>query len=130
MSTNANRITKSDRFADILAMLNGETVTRTSVEDATAFIKHEMELLAKKNASVDKKKAEESAKNATFKSAIVDFLSVTDVGEGMTCTNIGKSIDSLSGFNTSKMSALCNALVKEGVLVKASVKGQTLFKLA
>ena len=129
MSTTVNRVTKSQRFEDILALLNGESVKYgTTVKDAEDFISHEMELLAKKNASVDKRKAAENEKNAVYKTAIVDFLATVE--SGMTCTDIGKSIEALNGFNTSKMSSLCNGLVKDGVLVKESVKGKTLFKLA
>jgi len=124
------RITKAQRFSDIAAMLNGEPVKYgTTTQDALNFIAHEVELLQKKNASVDKRKSAEDAKNAEYKSLIVDFLAGVD-GEGMTCTNIGKSIAELADFNTSKMSSLCNSLFKDGVLTKATVKGKTLFKLA
>ena len=124
------RVTKAQRFADIIAMLNGEDVKfGTSVADATAFCEHEVELLSKKNSSVDKRKAEENAKNDGYKSLIVDFLASVE-GDGMTCTEIGKAIPDLAEFNTSKMSSLCNSLVKDGTLTKASVKGKTLFRLA
>lgn len=124
------RITKVQRFNDIIAMLNGEAVkygTDTAV--AVDFINHEIDLLQKKNASVDKRKAAEDEQNARYKSMIVDFLAGVD-GNGMTCTNIGKSIAELSDFNTSKMSSLCNGLVKDGVLTKSTDKGKTLFKLS
>lgn len=129
MATSTNRVTKSQRFDDIIAMLNGESVKYgTSIQDATEFINHEKELLAKKNASVDKRKAAEDEKNTAYKALIVDFLATVE--NGMTCTEIGKSIDELSAFNTSKMSSLCNGLVKDGALVKETIKGKTLFKLA
>lgn len=129
MENKTVRVTKSQRFDDIIAMLNGESVKYgTSIKDATDFINHEKELLAKKNASVDKKKAAEDKKNASYKALIVDFLATVE--NGMTCTEIGKSIDELSAFNTSKMSSLCNGLVKDGTIVKETVKGKTLFKLA
>lgn len=126
------RVTKTQRYADIRAMLHGESVQfGTTLTDADAFIEHEVALLTKKNASVDKRKQAENAKNDTYKAAIVDFLATLNPEDkGMTCTDIGKAIPTLAAFNTSKMSSLCNSLVKDGVLVKETVKGKTLFRLA
>ena len=132
MENKTVRVTKTQRFADIIAMLNGESVKfGTSTADAIAFCEHEVELLAKKNASVDKRKSAEQEKNDTYKALIVDFLAGV-TGDGMTCTEIGKSIAELSAFNTSKMSSLCNAMTKpdDGRLIKSTVKGKTLFRLA
>ena len=124
------RITKAQRFADIAAMLEGNPVKfGTDTQTALDFIAHEVELLSKKNSSVDKHKAEEAAKNDGYKALIVDFLAGIS-GDGMTCTEIGKAISDLAEFNTSKMSSLCNALVKDKTLVKNVVKGKSLFKLA
>lgn len=124
------RITKAQRFADIKALLTGDTAPNgTTVDEALSVIDHELELLSRKNTSVDKRKAEADAQNAAFKASIVDFLAGVD-GDGMTCTDIGKAIPALADFNTSKMSSLCNSLVKDGALVKATVKGKTLFRLA
>ena len=130
MDNKTVRVTKAQRFADIAAMLEGNPVKfGMDTQTALDFIAHEVELLSKKNTSVDKRKAAENAKNDTYKALIVDFLAGV-TGDGMTCTEIGKAIPDLSAFNTSKMSSLCNALVKDGALVKATVKGKTLFKLA
>lgn len=126
----APRITKVQRFEDIKAILSGNAAPNGStIEDIGAFIDHEVELLQKKNASVDKRKAAEQAANDGYKALIVDFLAGVD-GDGMTCTDIGKAIPALADFNTSKMSSLCNALFKDGVLTKGTKKGKTLFKLA
>ena len=128
-TSNTVRITKAQRFSDIVALLNGDAVKYgTTVKDASDFIAHEVELLQKKNSSADKRKSAEQAKNDGFKALIVDFLATVE--GGMTCTEIGKSIEELSAFNTSKMSSLCNGLVKDGLLTKETVKGKTLFKLA
>ena len=125
----SNRVTKAQRFEDILAMLNGESVKYgTTVKDAEAFINREMELLSKKNATVSKKQAESRAKDAALKELIVDYLATVD--SGMTCSDIGKSIAELSDFSTSKLSSLCNGLVADGRLVKTSVKGKSIFSLA
>lgn len=123
------RVTKAQRFEDIIAMMNGEGVKYgSSAQDIVDFCVKEMALLAKKNASADKRKDAERAKDEVFKSLIADYLA--GVEGGMTCSEIGKAIDELSAFNTSKLSSLCNAMVKDGTLVKASVKGKSLFSLA
>lgn len=126
---NTVRITKTQRFEDIVSLLNGEaTKYGTTIADAEAFIAHEVELLTKKNASADKRKDTERAKDEVYKALIADYMA--GVEGGMTCSEIGKAIDELSAFNTSKLSSLCNAMVKDGTLVKASVKGKSLFSLA
>ena len=123
------RVTKAQRYADIRAMLEGSAVINgTSVDEALAFIDHEVELLARKNASVDKRQSEVQKVNEGYMAEIVDYLATTDGGK--TCSEIGKAIPSLSDFNTSKLSSLCNTLVKRDVLVKGTVKGKTLFSLA
>ena len=129
-TSNTVRVTKAQRFSDIKALLSGNSTKHgTDVQTALDFIDHEVDLLTKKNASVDKKKAAEQAANDGYKALIVDFLAGIE-GDGMTCTDIGKAIPELSDFNTSKMSSLCNSLFKDGSLTKGTKKGKTLFKLA
>ena len=131
MENKTNRVTKVQRFEDIVAMLKGEAVKYgTTVADAEAFVAHEVELLSKKNSTVSKKKSAEQEKDNARKALIVDFLaSIDPSSDGMTCSDIGKSIDELAELSTSKMASLCNGLFKDGTIDKASVKGKTLFRL-
>lgn len=128
------KVTKKERFADIAAMISGGPIPvidgapRTSQQDALDFIAHEVELLSKKNSSVDKKKAESAAADEKYKALILDFLG--GVEGGMRCSDIGAAIDELSDFRTSKMSYLCNALVKDGLVVKNKTKDGMMFALA
>lgn len=123
------RVTKAQRYEDIKAMLMGEAVPHsTTMDEAMAFIDHEVELLTRKNASVDKRQIEAREINEGYMAEIVDYLATVDIGK--TCGEIGKAIPSLFDFNTSKLSSLCNTLVKRGTLTKAVVKGKTLFSLA
>lgn len=128
----AMRITKAQRFTDMIALLNGEPAPNGStVADLEAFATHEIELLARKNSTPSKKEKAAQEADATRKSLIVDFLAALDPSsDGMTCSEIGRAIDELAELSTSKMASLCNGLVKEGTVTKASVKGKTLFKLA
>ena len=127
-----NRVTKAQRYSDIIALLNGEGVKfGTTIADAVDFCNHEVELIAKKNTTASMRKNSENAKNDAYKELIAKFMATVS-GDGMTCTEIGKSIAELADFNTSKMSALCNAMTKDddGRLIKTVVKGKSLFKLA
>ncbi len=121
------RVTKSQRFEDIIAMLNGENVSRTSIEDAVATLRNEIALLAKKNSAVDKRKLERQAKDNIYKSAIVAYLAGKSKEQGVQCTKLATLIDECVGLSTSKMSNLCNALVAEGRIFKDTVKGATVF---
>ena len=128
----APRITKTQRFEDIIAILNGEDAPNGStIEDIWAFINHEVELLSKKNTSADKRKSKENEANERFMADILDFLSVQPSDfAGMTCTEIGKNVPSCVDFNTSKMSSLCHSLVKRGAVVNVKKGDKSLFKVA
>lgn len=135
MSEKAKKVTKAQRFADILVMVTGEGEIpvsedgqpRTMVNDVITFINHEIELLNKKNTSGDKKQTQTQVDNEKYKALIIDFLATRNSPEGMACTAIGQSIPELAdpakGFGTSKYSSLCTALVAEGRLVRTVGKG-------
>lgn len=140
MSENKNtKVTKVMHYADTIALLRGEAVPtnedgtpRTSVEDAIAFLTHEAELVAKKNAAGDKKQSENALKNEQYKALIMDYMLSREDKSGMSCTAIGNSIPALvaEGFGTSKFSTLCNGLVMEGKLTRTVGKGgKVLFSL-
>ena len=127
-TTTTKRITKAMRFADIKSLLAGEAVHNgTSVEDALAFIDNEIALLAKKNTS-DKKPTKTQEENENHKAHIIDFLSTQT--EGVTCTDVQKSVVEFADFNNQKIAALMRQLVNEGKVVKAMVKGKAMFSLA
>lgn len=127
-TTNVKRITKSQRFEDIKALLNGEDTTfGTSIEDACAFIDKELALLAKKNTS-DKKPTKTQEENEGHKAKILDFL--TACTEGVTCTEIQKGVPDFADFNNQKIAALVRQLVDAGKVNKAVVKGKSLFSIA
>lgn len=124
------RITKSMRFEDIKALLNGESVTYgTSVEDAVAVLDHELELLAKKNSSDgDKKQTKAQIENEGYKEQILEFL--TGVDGGVTCSQILKGIPAFADFSNQKVSALMRQLKVANRVTSYEEKGKTLFKLA
>lgn len=122
------KITKTQRFEDLSALIHGEPVKYgTTIEDADAFIAHEMELLSKKN-SGERKETDTQRANAKYRQLIAEFLAVQT--EGRTCTEIAKGVSELSDFNNQKVAALMRQMVEDGTVRKATVKGKSLFSMA
>ena len=122
------KITKSQRFTDIAAMLNDEPVKfGTTLDVALEFIAHEQELLAKKN-TADRKPTPEQIANEGFCNLIVEFLSTQT--EGKTCTEIQRAIPEFADFNNQKIASLMRILSKAERVTKSTVKGKSLFSVA
>lgn len=122
------KITKSQRFEDVLALLHGQSVKYgTTIEDADAFIAHEMDLLSRKN-TAERKETDTQRANAQYRDLIVEFLATAESAK--TCTEIAKGVSELNDFNNQKVAALMRQLVEGGRVVKATVKGKSLFSLA
>ncbi len=127
MENSVKRITKAQKFEDVIRLLSGEPTQFINAEDAVAFIRSEMALLAKKNASDRKPTATQEA-NVKYRNLIIEFLSMQDSGK--TCTEIAKGVDELSEFNNQKIAALMRQLVEAGKVTKATVKGKSIFSVA
>lgn len=126
--TNKTRITKAMHFEDIKALLNGQPVTYgTSVKDAIDFIDREMNQLVKKNSGENKKPTKTQEENEGYKVLILKFLADKD---GVTCTDVLKSVPALSEFSNQKISALMRQLRLAGKVTVEEVKGKSLFRLA
>ena len=122
------KITKTQRFEDLSALIHGEPVKYgTTIEDADAFIAHEVELLSKKN-SGERKETDTQKANRKYQALIAEYLSIQT--EGRTCTEIAKGVSELSDFNNQKVAALMRGMVEAGTVRKATVKGKSLFSLA
>lgn len=123
------RITKAMQYEDIIALLTGgEVKNGTDIDKAVAFIRHEMELLAKKNSGDGKKLTATQEANVKYRALIIDFLATQ--AEPRTCTEIAKGVVELNDFNNQKVASLLKRLVEDGQVVKSSgKKGQSLFAL-
>jgi 3-deoxy-D-manno-octulosonate 8-phosphate phosphatase KdsC-like HAD superfamily phosphatase len=96
-------------------------------EEEVAFIDHELELLAKKNASTGERKPTATQKaNEGVKDAIVDVLVAN--GEQMTVSEIVKVID--GDYTNQKISALLRQLIADGKVEKVVDKRKSFFKVA
>lgn len=129
----APRITKANRLTDIKTLLTGKGEIKygTTVDDAIAFIDKELDLLNRKNSkTTDGKPTKAQEENQRYKDLIINFLAGTP--NGATCSDMKKGIPLFEekDFNTSKISSLTSALVKEGRIERLKpVKGRTPFIL-
>ena len=123
------RITKKNRFEDIIAMLQGTNPTfGTTTEDAVDFLSHEIELLSRKSNSGEKKLTEAQKQNLEYKEMICEYLAT--VGEdGATCEDIRKSVPALYDYTPQKVSSLLTSLKNDGRVMAKKVKGTSRFSL-
>ncbi len=112
------KMTKREMFEQIKA-----NYKLTDAE--VAFIDHELELLAKKNASEKKPTAQQVA-NEGLKSTIIEVL--TDNGGLMTVTDVQKSCEELSALSNQRVSALLRQLKDDGKVERVEDKRKAYFK--
>ena len=108
------KITKKEMFTKIREVV----VDNANMVD---FIDHEIELLDKKSASKPTKTQEA---NEGLKTVILSVLTA----EGMTASEILASSDEFAGLSNQKISALLNALAKDGKIVKDTDNKKSIFK--
>ena len=97
------KITKREKFEMLMAI--AEVKANPML---TEFIEHELELLAKKNASEKKPTAQQVA-NEGLKDVILEVLK--ENGGLMTITDIQKSADELADLSNQRISALVRQMV-------------------
>ena len=118
---NTKKITKATRFNQLLSI---DAVK--SNPDLVAFIEHELELLAKKNAS-DKKPTATQIANNGIKETILDTLADNKV---MTITEMQKANADLADLSNQKSSALVRQLIAEGLVRREEIERRADFRLA
>ena len=97
------KVTKREKFEMLMAIAEVQANPML-----TEFIEHELELLAKKNASEKKPTAQQVA-NEGLKDVILDVLK--ENGGLMTITDIQKSADELADLPNQRISALVRQMV-------------------
>ena len=116
------RITKKDRFNQLLNIAEVKANA-----DLVAFIEHEIELLAKKNASTgERKPTKTQIANEGIKAEILETLEGST--EGVTCSELLKLNPALAEYSSQKIVALIRQLVSEGKASREVVKGKAYFK--
>ena len=115
------KMTKREKF-EMLKAIKAVSDNPILVE----FIDHELELLAKKNAS-EKKPTAQQMLNEGIKQTIVDVL--TENGGLMTVTDIQKSHAELAELSNQRVSALLRQLVADGYVERVEDKRKAYFTI-
>ena len=122
-STNANKVTKRERFAQLRAIVLDN-------EELVAFIDHEIELLNKKNSSKGETKAQ--IENKAIKSNILGVIGT----QSMTIGQITKAYNEQyeTEFSSNKISALVSQMRDDksngtGEIKRTEVKGVAYFTI-
>ena len=118
------KMTKKNYFKQLLGLESVKTN-----EKLVKFIEHELDLLAKKNASGEGKKTATQIANDEIKNGIVEFMEM-DSNRLLTVSEMIKEIECCKPYVNQKISALANQLVKEGRLEKIEEKRKSYFKIA
>jgi hypothetical protein len=103
---NSTKLTKAQKYAMLKAI---PAVAENSV--LVEFIDHEVELLAKKNAS-EKKPTAQQTENENIKSAIVEGM---ESGKLYTITDIIKSVPACADLTNQRVSALVRQLIPASI---------------
>lgn len=124
------KLTKKDHFNALLAI---EEVSANPV--LVAFIEHELELLAKKNAA-DRKPTATQVANDGIREAILDFMEENTL---YTVSEFIKKVPACADLSQSKVSAVIRPMLivtakgehnPDGVIERIEEKGKAYFRLA
>jgi predicted transcriptional regulator len=118
---NEKKMTKREKFEMLKAL--SEVQANPML---TEFIEHELELLAKKNASEKKPTAQQMA-NEGLKQTIIDVL--TENGGLMTVTDVQKSCEELSALSNQRISALLRQLKDDKMVDRVEDKRKAYFTI-
>lgn len=113
------KITKRQRFEAIKAQLTNK--------DDIAFIDHEIELLAKKNASRSEKPTAKQKENEVLKQAILDGM---EDGVAYQINALMKQVPEVAELSNQRVSALVRQLKEDGKVIKEIVKRVSFYKKA
>lgn len=127
----AMKKTVVENYDAIKAMLNGETVEGYTLEQALAFLDKRIEITKKKNASgkgaeLTPKQREKMEQTEGHKTAIVSAMAENTQ---YTPSDLVKLVGIEEIRNTQKITPMLTALVEEKRLVKATVKGRSVYAL-
>lgn len=118
------KLTKRDYFNQLLAIeeVKGD-------EKLVGFINHELELLAKKNASGDKKATATQIANENIKNEILEEMA-KEPNKLFSVSEMIKSFDCCKELSLPKVTALVTQLTKADLVVRVEEKRKAYFKIA
>ena len=121
--TNTKKMTKRDYFNTLLGIAEVK-----ANDELVKFIEHELELLAKKNASGEKKPTAVQIANEGIKSVILETLA--ENGKMMTISEMQKVNAELGELTNQRISALIRQLMNDEKVVRVEEKRKAYFKIA
>lgn len=107
----AKKLTKTEMFAQIKAKLTDA--------DEIAFIDHEIELVAKKNANKSSKPTKKQEANADLKQVILNAM---EDGKPYTIGDLLKTVPELADLSNQKVSALVRQMKEANLVERSEVK--------
>ena len=122
-TSTTKKLTKRDRFEALLKMSEVQ-----ANPDMVAFIEHEIELLAKKNAG-DKKPTAKQMENDAVKQVILDEMTANP-DKLYTVTDLIKNVDGLGDLTNQRVSALLRQMIDANKVEKIVDKRKSYFRMA
>ena len=116
------KVTKRERFAQLL---NIPAVAENA--ELKAFVEHEIELLAKKNASGDSKPTAVQIANAKVKEEILECMA-NEPNRMFTITEMLKEFECCADLSNQRLSALVRQLKDDGKVERIEEKRKAYFK--
>jgi hypothetical protein len=123
-TSNSTKVTKRERFAQLMEIVNASQVENSA--ELVSFIEHEVELLNKKNSRSGKPTKTQLA-NESIKTQIVSVLE--RVGKPMTVTQLLAESE-LADLSNQKVSALLTQLRESETVVRTVEKKVAYYSLA
>ena len=122
-TTKAPRITKRDQFNALLTLIPADR------SDLTEFVKHELELLEKKN-NAEKKPTKAQQEAAALADTVAEIME--GATDALTVSDIQALDERISPatYSNQKIAAVMRRLVADGRVVKVEAGRKSLFKLA
>lgn len=122
------RVTKAMRYADIIAMLNGENPANgTDTATAIEFLNEQIAQVNKKNSASSSKPSKEDIEKDRLRSLLYDYMS--EHGEA-TCSEMVKNIPDFYEYNVNKVVGLLKKPLDEGRVIRVERKNVAYFHLA
>lgn len=124
-STTVKKLTKRDRYAQLLALNEVK-----ANPDLVAFIEHEVELLARKNTvNGEKTLTPNQVQNENFKVVIAEYMASAP-DRLFTVTELNKEVDVLNDLSNQRISAILRQMVDAGKVEKVVDKRKSYFRMA
>lgn len=125
MENTTKKVTKAQRYADIIALLNGEAVQyNTTTDEAVDFLNAQIEQVNKKNSTKSTKPTEADIEKDRLRKILIDYL--RENGES-TCSTMVHNIPDLAPYSTQKVVGLLKEPKDAGIVGVVQRKNVTYY---